>query len=155
MTVQPSALTAAILAVRGELVSTGRYASFQAINAGYCTDFCNDVTDRLGVPADAHEPFEVGIDNLMECEDDEPTVMDRALLAAHWPKIQPPEGLTWDEVDQLASDAGFSAGTHVWLCLDGRHYDAEAPEGVDNPFDLPFFQRVVGSWLEERPSPRP
>ncbi len=155
MSIQPSALIAAILAVRVELVSSGRYGSFQGINEGYCTDFCNDVTERLGLPSDGSEPYELGIDNLMEDDDGEPTVMDRALLAAHWPRIHPPEGLTWDDVDQLASDAGFSAGTHVWLCLDGRHYDAEAPEGVDNPFDLPFFQRVVHSWMEERDLPRP
>lgn len=28
---------------------------------------------------------------------------------------------------------------HVWLELNGRCYDAEAPDGVDTPLDLPFF----------------
>jgi len=155
MTVTSAALTAAILAVREELLASGQYPTLAHINRGYCDGFCSDVADHLGIPAGAEEPFELGIDNLMESDGDEPTIMDRALLEAHWPDIQPPEGLDWDDVDRLAADAGFSSGTHVWLCLDKRHYDAEAPEGVGNPFDLPFFKRVVASWLEECPAPAP
>ena len=30
---------------------------------------------------------------------------------------------------------------HVWVCDGNRHYDAEAPNGVDNWWELPFFQR--------------
>lgn len=30
---------------------------------------------------------------------------------------------------------------HVWLVHEGRHYDSETPEGVDDWRDLPFFQR--------------
>lgn len=30
---------------------------------------------------------------------------------------------------------------HTWVECDGRHYDAECVEGVDDYRDLPFFQR--------------
>jgi len=31
---------------------------------------------------------------------------------------------------------------HVWIEYNGKHYDAEAPTGVDNYKDLPFFKRL-------------
>lgn len=34
---------------------------------------------------------------------------------------------------------------HAWVYLDGRWYDAEAPHGVDDWEDLPFFK----SWRED------
>lgn len=150
-------LSAAIRTVRARLLDAGRYPDLPSINAGGCTAFTRAVRRELGREfCDEIGLEELGIDNLMESEDDEPTVMDRALLAEHWPLVVPPEGLGWDDIDALAAAAGFSCGTHEWLVLDGRHYDAEAPDGVDNPFDLPFFQRVVAGWLEERDAaPRP
>ena len=30
---------------------------------------------------------------------------------------------------------------HVWILYKGRHYDAEAPEGVDNWRELPIFTK--------------
>lgn len=34
-------------------------------------------------------------------------------------------------------------GYHVWLYIDGRHYDAEVPNGVLNWYDLPIFARTI------------
>lgn len=33
-------------------------------------------------------------------------------------------------------------GDRFWIEFNGKHYDAEVPTGVDNPFDLPFFDRT-------------
>jgi len=45
------------------------------------------------------------------------------------------------EIDDLTVlQAGY--GDHVWVEYNGRHYDAEAPTGVDEAFDLPFFARI-------------
>lgn len=33
-------------------------------------------------------------------------------------------------------------GDHGWIKHNGIHYDAEKPTGVEDPFDLPFFDRV-------------
>lgn len=30
---------------------------------------------------------------------------------------------------------------HVWVFLDGRHYDSETPDGVEDWRHLPFYQR--------------
>lgn len=32
---------------------------------------------------------------------------------------------------------------HVWLYCNGKHYDAEVPNGVDDFIELPFFQRIL------------
>ena len=32
---------------------------------------------------------------------------------------------------------------HVWLYYNGKHYDAETPNGVDDFILLPFFQRIL------------
>lgn len=153
MTITPEMLTKAILDIRDELLASGEYASHAEINSGYCTDFADDVFERLG--KGAHEYLgQLGIDNFMlpPEEDDgfnDGYPLDRELLTEHWPSVVPTQGMTWDDLDVLSSDAGFSTGTHVWIELNERFYDAEAPEGVDNFFELPFFQRVISSWIEE------
>lgn len=33
---------------------------------------------------------------------------------------------------------------HYWIEFEGRHYDAEAPDGVERMEDLPIFRRARG-----------
>ena len=28
---------------------------------------------------------------------------------------------------------------HIWIYYNGKHYDAQEPNGVNNPWDLPIF----------------
>jgi hypothetical protein len=151
MTITPEMLTKAILDVRDELLSSGQYATAAAINSGYCTDFADDVFERFG--RDAHDCLDqLGIDNFMKPAADDVFnngyPMDRELLLAYWPEVVPTQGMSWEDLDRLSADADFGAGTHVWIHLGKKFYDAEAPEGVDNFFELPFFQRVISSWIE-------
>lgn len=37
---------------------------------------------------------------------------------------------------------------HTWIELDGRHYDAETVEGVENPHTLPIWERLTDERLE-------
>lgn len=37
---------------------------------------------------------------------------------------------------------GYTSYAHKWISYDGKHYDAECPEGVKNPSELPIFQRA-------------
>lgn len=50
------------------------------------------------------------------------------------------DGVLLDSGD-LGAGLRYGRGEHVWLWLRGRHYDAEAPEGVEDWRDLPFFKR--------------
>lgn len=153
MPITTEMLTKAILDVRADLLESGEYATHAEINSGYCSDFADDVFERLG--RDVHDQLgQLGIDNFMQPAADgdhfnDGYPLDRELLQEHWPAVVPTQGMSWDHLDRLSADAGFSTGTHVWIEMDERFYDAEAPEGVDNFFELPFFQRVISSWIRE------
>ena len=41
----------------------------------------------------------------------------------------------------LVEDGAAADYWHVWIYFDGRHYDAEAPDGVEDWEQLPFFAR--------------
>jgi len=118
---------------------------------GCCSDFVSAVYERLGGPDAAYALgiSEIGIEAFMAAGR-----MDRELIAASWPKVKPPEGLDWDGLDRLAEDADFSPATHEWIVCYGIHFDCECPDGVENPFDLPFFKRAIASWQIENAAPQ-
>lgn len=64
---------------------------------------------------------------------------DRALIVSDDWFCDGPDGFTPD---------GVPIG-HTWVWVDGRHYDAETPEGVEDWEQLPFFRR----WRESSESP--
>lgn len=149
-------LEATIERVAGDLMARG-IPDAASINAGSCECVVSMVIERLG---GLDRFYAMGMDDISvaqfltpvpgfetECGD-----FDRDLIGRHWPAIRPPEGLDWEDLDAVAAYADFGVGTHCWIHYEGRHFDAEAPGGVDNMFDLPFFRRIIGSWsLEGRP----
>jgi hypothetical protein len=38
-------------------------------------------------------------------------------------------------------NSSYRSSSHKWVYYQGKHYDAECPEGVKNPRNLPFFER--------------
>jgi len=120
---------------------------------GNCEDFAKEVVGSLD---DAPEDVQEVDVAMFTCPEDndffEGAPFDRELLKRYWPAVQPPEGLTWDDLDELSAAAGFSPGTHIWVTDGKYHYDSECPEGTENFLELPFFQRVIASWVEERDS---
>jgi len=66
-------------------------------------------------------------------------------MLARWPAVRPPPGLTWDYL----RDGGWIDQAHVWVTLGHRHYDIEAVEGVENPFDLHDIRRGLVRTLRE------
>lgn len=156
MSVPAQKLAAAIETVRDRLLAEG-VESVQAINAGRCGCVVSDVAEELGGLDTFYQlgMSEMGIEQLMLHSEDEPCGFDRKLIAKHWPGIQPPEGMDWDDLDAVASHCNFDAGTHEWIVLDGVHHDAESPIGVLNLWDLPFFRRCVDGWQASlAPTPR-
>ena len=125
-----------------------------AARGGNCNDFARELVDVLE---------EAGVENVCDFElanfqVEEPGALfeqagrplDRQLLSTHWPKVQPTQGLGWDDLERLAEDAGWDTGTHAWVVHEQRHYDCECPQGVDNFLELPFFERAIASWKEEK-----
>ncbi len=147
-----AAIAERIREIRQKYVDTGEASDFADINSGSCDDFARDVIEVLGGGQNVHL-HDVSPASFQVVEDEnygEGRPFDRKLLCKHWPNVQPPSGLTWDDLDRFSVDASVDNGTHVWLTDDKLHYDAEAPDGVENFFDLPFFQRVIGRWRKHR-----
>ena len=44
-------------------------------------------------------------------------------------------------LESYGADGGFS--NHVWITLNGEHFDIERPYGVKTFMELPFFQREL------------
>lgn len=129
-------LPSIIRAIRQRYLATGQAASAYEINDGLCEAFAHDVLEVLGYPDNVRD---LQNENFMCGEDGDPVgaeCWDGNLLEARW-GIKPPAGLTWEAVDNL------DFGNHVWLEHEGRHYDAECPDGVVSPFELPIFARVI------------
>ena len=45
------------------------------------------------------------------------------------------------EILSYGYNGKYSSNAHKWIYYEGKHYDAECPEGVNKPQNLPIFQR--------------
>jgi hypothetical protein len=154
-------LTTAIYKLRAEYVAKGDYDSYRAINSGGCENFASDVDGLIGSPTESadYQIIDPAHFLLAPLEGDENNwgyPLDRDHLHSNWPSVVPPAGLDWDDLDHVSAFGNFSSGTHIWIFSHGKHYDSEAPEGVNTPFELPFFQRIIGRWIEAgKPEAKP
>ena len=126
-----------IAAILHEWTSEGRRPS--EINNGGCFEFADDVAARN--PA---RFMSVGIGDFMLYRGkwaDEEYGFDEALLFHQWPTYQPLHDFTWKQM--FAWGVFDWPGTHAWThCrITGLCFDAETPEGVSNPFELPYFSK--------------
>lgn len=46
-----------------------------------------------------------------------------------------------EDIDLQILEDGRHGFVHIWIAHEGRHYDAERPEGVADHRELPFFKR--------------
>jgi hypothetical protein len=147
-------ISAAIYKLRADYVTNGQYGSYQEINAGGCEDFATDIHELIGSPAENLEYQMIDpayfLQPPLDGDDDNwGFPLNRDHLQAKWPSVVPPAGMDWDDLDHISAFGNFFSGTHIWIFSHGKHYDSEAPEGVDTPFDLPFFKRIIQMWIEE------
>jgi len=127
-TVSHEALRDAILTLRDRWIKEGEAPSAYEINNGLCEDFAQAVIAELGGESETLSMYwgdEFTLDGYE---------WDAGLLARHWPGSVPTHGLDWGDL------RGF-VPVHAWIIFEGRHYDAECPEGVDNLFELPLVRR--------------
>lgn len=153
-------LTAAILAMRERWIAEGLVPDARAIGDGDCYEFAKAVMDHLGVeghgsgfmPEDSHGRL---VDVVTEdwwsrildadggdADEAEAFHMDVARLRAEGAPL--PDGIADENLAWL-----LGAMTHNWLVLDGRHYDATCPQGVEHFLLMPFFADQISGHLAE------
>lgn len=132
----PSHIAEAVRAVTADYLEE-EPGGILAINCGRCEDLALEVIERLGrTEGDGIETLEAG--SLGEGFEGP---LDLGLMARQFPASQPPAPLGWEELDAL----GVTEVRHIWLVSDGRHYDADVPDGVDSLFDLPVMRRNLAA----------
>lgn len=143
--VTPEELTAAILATIKDFVGKKpRCKTVRDIGSGYCYDFVEAVFTRLGAAEDyTHETGRFGIEKGYSEEfHSEDFVADLNILKSMGEKI--PRDIPRRQLENLLGSA-----THEWIKLNGRHYDATAPHGVDRILDMPFFADQIEGLRKE------
>jgi hypothetical protein len=146
-------IAAVARAVRDEMVAEGYGETYQDINNGNCDEFADRfVSAVLEQSAEGDQPdiVEVEITSYFRpiaegefVENGSP--LNRELLATVLPNMTPPEGMSWDELDEFIYENQVGWGLHVFAVCDGLVYDSEAPDGVPGIFDLPFYERYLAS----------
>jgi len=143
-------ITQAILEVRQELLNEGRVECLYDIGSGHCDDLADGVLQKLEGHPEASELSEAIMANFSlptEHGDTEgPFIFNVEKLPLMWANPNPPPGWTWDELNKVT----FGDHIFLWDYATKRFYDAEAPEGVDSPLDLPFFQRYLEDYRYRR-----
>jgi len=111
--------------------------SLKDINLGCCMDFADDIIEKCGgETADLYR-----LDTMFFYEsngDDEDHQFADTITTT--------DGAVWNKeaLDQYGYPPDVEnahIGIHQWIFNKGKHYDAEAPNGVDTPWELPFFKR--------------
>lgn len=148
-------ITAIITSMVQNLIASGEIHEPADINTSAhpsltCENFANDVVDSLPMEL-SQRAIVIGIDNFIMHDEDgviEGSEFNKEWVEEHWPTLSPPAWFGWDGLNELSRKANFGAGTHIWVTLDGIHYDSECTSGVSNPLELPFFKRAITAFAE-------
>jgi hypothetical protein len=148
VTITRQAITKAVKTTLRDYIKAGEVKCAYDVGSGPCEDFAHDVLAKLDNPFGGTEGHSVdaieyanltGEGNSLASADG---IFYPETLAAF--KVKLPPDVT---VDLLNKSELGDIGTHIflrWASPQGYvYFDAEAPQGVDSPFDLPFAQRYL------------
>lgn len=114
----------------------------EEIGNGHCEDFADDVCDRW-----------LGGSWVLEEGGDFTTLSTGEVLANDGLDPDRTDGRFGDVPEGIEPDLikilGVFCPDHVWITVYDKHYDAEAPDGVDHFLDLPFFQKRLAAIKED------
>lgn len=135
-------ITEFILKKRQWYVDQGHVDTIEMINQGLCDEFANLLLgnfpdSELKVESDFCDSWAYGSDNggLVLAPDEYGFfyVYEGMPFCEHYGSSLPRE--LYRHITDLPC--------HEWVYYEGRHYDAEAPKGVRNFFDLPIMKRQI------------
>jgi hypothetical protein len=137
--INENTLTSIILDITAKWKSKNKMTPKQ-INNGYCMDFAEEVIEKIGIENNnslhrVYSEYLYDYDDL-GFNDDDQIFDDENLYRWNKKSINQYGGLP--EIDDIED---YEPDTHVWLFLDGKHYDVENPNGVDAWYKLNFFKR--------------
>lgn len=144
-------LSAAIKSVTQTWISEGLAASGKDIadtSAIACQDsFYQAVLLHLG----ASKVKEMGVSilsmaDLFKPDSEWQISLCRMTIGASCADQKLPDGLCWDDIYDVSAAAGWLESKATWITMSNRHFDAEAPEGVDHIFKLPVFSRDINDY---------
>lgn len=117
--------------LRKEYVKTNNLPDIKSINGGYCVEFAEDIEYVI---------------KGAECSSNDSFVQDGwdGDGGDEWNETLLKEVNSFPPAPYTLKTVNLIQGYHCWIQFNGKHYDAECPDGVVNFFELPFFRR----WLE-------
>ncbi|MCA1064759.1 hypothetical protein QTG56_24445 (plasmid) [Rossellomorea sp. AcN35-11] len=131
-----SNISVSIYQLREEYIESGRAKTYQEINCGDCVDFAEEIEFRHSSSISlSNDHFILETEGSDGWDGDETDQWDEVWLSEY--NSLPPEKITVPELTEKIK------GYHCWIYFENKHYDAECPEGVENLFELPFFQRYL------------
>ena len=136
-------ISKAIKSVRLEF-SERHFCSFEEINQGMCVDFVDEVEDRFS------GKFETLTSSMFYFNDEN--------KKNHMINNYDDEVLKFGEMEwskNMLEEYGYpdkellylEPPKHIWILYSNKHYDAEHPEGVSNPWELSIFSDF--NWEEK------
>jgi hypothetical protein len=120
------------------------------INNGLCDNFAEDLMDKLG--GENNEQFILSNDMFL-CDFYEDAIglwgkkdLIRTKNGSAWSKkmlslYSPPSVNCIESFEYLPS--------HVWVCINSMHYDAESPKGVKTPWELMIFRKWITKYNKD------
>lgn len=123
--------------VRDQLMKENSCTAWD-INNGMCDQFSADVIEKMGGDGD----------NLYELTGDMFFTDDIEFAEDNWDDITKTEYGVWGNKmikiygkPPVPIESIVSIPSHVWVYYKGKHYDAEAINGVNKWYELPIFKK--------------
>ncbi len=106
------------------------------INNGLCEEMASDIVED--VDGNIDDTFELYGENF-DVDNDECT---KKLYGERWDleQIKKYNSLPLFDKKHLLA---ITLPCHIWVYHKGKHYDAEAPDGVKSFWDLPIYKKVI------------
>lgn len=112
------------------------YEDERDINSGDCELFADELIELI-----SEKNNSINIRKMSTCDFTTNEVLDSECIFDK-EKLESFFGFDFsDELVKFMSDS--NPGYHVWIFAEGKHYDCESVDGVDNPFELEFFERSL------------
>lgn len=141
------AIASAVKATLKDYIDSGNVKCAYDVGSGACEDFAYDVIAKL--TPDGRETPDLNVIEYANLTGRAGEDADEIF----YPEMLKSIGLSHIPVPiEILNKSGLGeVGTHVfvrWKSPTGYlYFDAEVPEGVDSPFDLPFAQRYLNTAL--------